>query len=39
MTPLFWGGVALVLALHAALGTHEGVFNMDNHSGMSDVDE
>ena len=39
MTPLFWGGVALVPALHAALGRRErAVFKLDNHSGMSDID-
>ena len=37
--PPILGGVALVPALHAARGTHEGAFKLDNHSGMREIEE
>ena len=39
MTPHFWGGVALVLAPMRPLGRMRALFKLDNHSGMSDIDE
>ena len=40
MTPLFWGGgVALVLAIMRPFERRMGGFKLNNHRGMSQIDE